>query len=326
MNCCSSTRLSKWNNSTNQECCGGAVYNQADGCCVNNVWYGNGTVLTNGCCQNAQWVPCGPCGICTNQACYAPPPVTNCLYAGVFTGGSAGASPSIGCVPGTVTFSASASQSGGTNTITYTDINCNISITTNFPSGAVQYKWAAGSGSSVSEYITAKGLVQRTCTATATNGVCGPITTNLVAQFCSPDSESSTYLSHGPVVGNFGATITPSACNFQGISVSEQDPGGGLDGCWFFGSPYPQNDHVTGGTWTVGTGNYYSADSIGSSSTAVVDYYRTAGRAPCTDTIPQNMVVDGCVNYYKFNTLQFQIGISTVTATRDSASQTWNYP
>lgn len=122
-------------------------------------------------------------------------------------------------------------------------------------------------------------------------------------------------------------TLTPGGTNFQGRSVTEQDPGGGgPDTCWFAGSTYARWTAITGGTWAVGAGNVWGDDFVGWFSTTVT-YYRTNGRAPCQTTFPQDMHINGEGSpRYRTNTLSCGFTMTNVWSTRDGVTQNKVWP
>ena len=121
--------------------------------------------------------------------------------------------------------------------------------------------------------------------------------------------------------------LTPATADFNGRSVTEQDAGGGSDSCHFVGSAFAPFDAITGGTWPVGASNAWGADNVGWFVPAVT-YYRTQGRAPCGAVLPQNMVID-CPSgapFYTFNNLTADIGVTTVSSSRDGQSASRPFP
>lgn len=121
--------------------------------------------------------------------------------------------------------------------------------------------------------------------------------------------------------------LQPTDVDFSGVQVTERDPGGGGDNCWFPGSAYAPWTSITGGTWNVGANNYWGDDWVGWFTHAVL-YYRAQGRAPCSNTMPQAMDVvcsGGNVNYKQHN-LHATIGVTTVTSTRDGQSENRTWP
>lgn len=113
------------------------------------------------------------------------------------------------------------------------------------------------------------------------------------AQCNTPTGESTTSAgwadSDGfPTVHKWMQTLAPSGTNFGGRVVSEADPGGGQDNCYFSGSAIPPQDHVTGFSWTVNPDNTWGPDYVGFTP-FTVNYYRSQGRAPCGTIVPQRM-------------------------------------
>lgn len=161
------------------------------------------------------WADCP--GSCIGYTNYIPGPVTNCLYAGVFTGGSASASPSKVCVGQVVTFSASASQSGGSNRVITTDSNCNKTTNDYYVSGPVQI---SPSSPATTTYSSA-GTHQFTFTATAKNGVCSQISTSLVATVEVVDTAWGPWQpASNPSFSNVTATAGPAVCVGEASTAS----------------------------------------------------------------------------------------------------------
>ena len=148
-------------------------------------------------------------------------------------------------------------------------------------------------------------------------------------QCTSPTSETTTPIGwdSDPTVYSWDQTLLPAATNFTGRTVTEQDPGGGgPDTCHFTGSIFTPFTAITGGTWTVTSGNHWGSDHVGWHSSAVT-YYRAQGKAPCGTTFPQRMVIDCSTGpiTYATNTLGCDINSTTVTSTRagSMAIRTW---
>ncbi len=122
-------------------------------------------------------------------------------------------------------------------------------------------------------------------------------------------------------------TLTPGTTNFQGRSVTEQNPGGGgPDTCWFNGSTYASWTAITGGTWAVGANNVWGDDFVGWFS-AAVNYYRAQGRAPCQTTFPQDMHINGQGSpRYRTNTLSCGFTATNVWSTRDGVTRNKAWP
>ncbi len=193
---------------TDLACCNGVCYDPND--CLTCVDGRIITTCTDPCYPNCDGEghcvqlcndPCYPCdgaGNCVplcndpcHDACCNPicPPSSSgsCLSAGRFSGGSASASPSVVCVSNSITFSASASPVPGTIRIITTDACCDQTTTDQSDTvTGIGYTWslstgATGTGSSLTTNLLAPGTYVCTFTATATNAVCGVVSTNLVA-------------------------------------------------------------------------------------------------------------------------------------------------
>jgi len=113
--------------------------------------------------------------------------------------------------------------------------------------------------------------------------------------------------------------------NYEGRQVVEWNAGGGPDYCWYPGSQIDYADHVTGGQWTVQSGNTWGPDVVGWLPVAV-GYYRNHGRSPCDTTMIQDMRIDcpgnGCNSNtvsYVINTLR--LGITDTTVWSERAGQ-----
>ena len=146
----------------------------------------------------------------------------------------------------------------------------------------------------------------------------------------SPDGESTFPIDWDPLdptTYKWEQTLSATGVNFVGRTVTEQDPGGGgPDTCHFTNSAFDAYDKISGGTWTVITGNKWHYDSVGYHSGAVT-YYRNQGRAPCSTTFQQSMVIDCSTGpiHYATNTLGAEINDTTVTSKRagSTAIRTW---
>jgi hypothetical protein len=111
--------------------------------------------------------------------------------------------------------------------------------------------------------------------------------------------------------------------NYEGRQVTEYDPGGGgPDYCWFEGSQARKSEAISGGTWTVQSGNTWQPDAVGWPYDAVL-YYRREGRAPCDTSFFQDMRINcpggGCSSdpaSYVTNLLRAGITESTVWSER----------
>lgn len=134
---------------------------------------------------------------------------------------------------------------------------------------------------------------------------------------------------HGGVA-LFEAVLAPTSVSFDNIRVTEQDGAGSTDGCWFVGSAFVKMDLLTGGTWGVNNDNLWKYDNVGWIDEAIT-YYRNnpagAVRAPCTGTLGQEMhVKEGSSGQYDGGILVLEIGVVTVTSTRDGVSAFKVYP
>lgn len=104
--------------------------------------------------------------------------------------------------------------------------------------------------------------------------------------------------------------------------VTEEDPGGGTDACWFVGSKLNPLNSVTGSSWRVDSSNVWGSDYVGYNLTAV-RYYRRQLRVPCSARFRQEMVIDCAYDpsdptnlNYITNQLGSTITTTTVTSTR----------
>jgi hypothetical protein len=143
----------------------------------------------------------------------------------------------------------------------------------------------------------------------------------------NPNSETSVPHGWNGPTAKYGGTITGAAHPLGGRTVTEQDPGGGNDQCWFLGSIMSPFESITGGTWPVANDNTYGDDWIGW-STADITYYRAQGRAPCETYIPQRMEI-ACAagpHAYKNNSLYLLIDLDTLEVWRDGVNQYRGYP
>ena len=78
---------------------------------------------------------------------------------------------------------------------------------------------------------------------------------------------------------------------------------------------------VDGDTWTVGTGNQWGDDANGW-DVDDISYYRDQGRAPCSTTVPQRMVIDcpsGTPAVYTTHALKLTIGTDTIISWHNGA-------
>jgi len=91
---------------------------------------------------------------------------------------------------------------------------------------------------------------------------------------------------------DFDQQLLPTNINFKGYSVSEDDPGGGVNTCC---SGFGCRRSITGGRWTVRDDNLYGPDTVGFTLPQVERYIHglTVSNSPaCGYAIPQRMVVD----------------------------------
>ncbi|MGA2605008.1 MAG: hypothetical protein ABSG14_12340 [Verrucomicrobiia bacterium] len=115
--------------------------------------------------------------------------MTNCVYAGTFTGSGSRASPSVACPGDLITFSAWVVDSGGTVTIMNTDGDCNVTTTTNSVSATPQWTWSVngcsdssrGQVCSVAFELPNPGTYTCNFTATVANCPDSPLQMNLSA-------------------------------------------------------------------------------------------------------------------------------------------------
>jgi len=103
-----------------------------------------------------------------------------------------------------------------------------------------------------------------------------------------------------------------------GRTISETFPTSAIDGCWFPTSAIPKVVTIVSKSVTVGSTARYT-DSVGPRIDAVT-YYRQHGRAPCSITIQQVLVID-CPNppanpTYFTNNLTDAIGPVLLAITR----------
>ena len=159
--------------------------------------------------------------------------------------------------------------------------------------------------------------------------------TDVDIRICVPSDEvtEGEWVSGFSMTGKFRAELLPSDVDFSGCSVREKDPGGASDSCWFDGSAIdPNTDGITGGSWGVGEGNLWCCDIVQMWDSDAVQYYRNnpAGspRAPCNARWPQDMELvcrSGGIKYTA-NILEGEIGIATVSVSRDRAVLSKAYP
>jgi hypothetical protein len=138
-----------------------------------------------------------------------------------------------------------------------------------------------------------------------------------------PTGETTTF--NGWDTGDFATAanwrqqLQPTSLNFSGCTVTEEDPGGGKDECWFKGSA-KEPATLSGLHKFVHPGNFWGDDRVGWSVDAV-KYYRDQGKAPCSFYIPQSMKIvrlSGNIEYYR-DQLVGTIGTTTVGSSRAGA-------
>jgi len=144
--------------------------------------------------------------------------------------------------------------------------------------------------------------------------------------FPQSETTASGGWSSNPTIHQWNQTLTGTS--FSGRSVTEQNPGvgGGSDGCHFPGSFFAPATTLPGGTWPVNSSNQWGPDFVGWSANAV-NYYRAQGRAPCSNTVPQEMVIDCPTGpiLYATQTIGGAINATTVVSRRggSTAIRTW---
>lgn len=119
--------------------------------------------------------------------------------------------------------------------------------------------------------------------------------------------------------------------DLSGRKYRETNYNTGYDSCWYSGSPIPKFDSVTQpNPFYLDSSNAY-IDTIGWGSTAITQY-RNHGDAPCAAHIYQGMQIscgiDGAETYsgVKNNVLVAEIGVTTITTTRDGVQKSKTYP
>lgn len=150
-----------------------------------------------------------------------------------------------------------------------------------------------------------------------------------------PTGEKTSLQGWAATLGMWQQTLTPTGTNFSGESVQEKDPGGGgPDTCWFPGSAIAPFTAITGGTWTVASGNKWGIDFVGFGTTAVT-YYRSKHRDPCGTTFHQQMTIraaidvakgTGYVNYPALNLLGARIEQRKVSSIRAGITKSIVWP
>jgi hypothetical protein len=142
-------------------------------------------------------------------------------------------------------------------------------------------------------------------------------------------SVSAGWISSNPTVHQFTATLLPTTADFTARIVyrfADIVPGG-PDTCHRPGDPFPPLVEVTPTPPSAVVFNQYS-DTVGYSS-AMVQYYRSMGRAPCGTTYRQMIginctLINPCV--LEANTLAAGFDQTTVYAERDGTRVTRVWP
>src|SRR5581483_8488629 len=157
------------------------------------------------------------------------------------------------------------------------------------------------------------------------------VTTSMSVMVMIPTGETTASGGWGTgdleTVHLWNQTLQPTKVDFSGIQVTERDPGGGADNCYFNGSAIASATSISGGTWPVRAKNLWGADFVGWTTGGVI-YYRAQNRVPCNGPIPQAMDVitpNGNL-HYRTNILDYTIGITTVSSTRDGHTATKSWP
>jgi len=184
---------------------------------------------------------------------------------------------------------------------------------------------AEGSSTILASYFAKVYACGNNCSETTVN----PAAAGSLTITCKlPTGETATNNGWSGSAGLWNQTLAPSTKNFSGRTVTEQDPGGGgPDTCWFSGSTFAAFTAITGGSWTVASGNTYGPDNVGYSDGAIT-YYRAQQRAPCSTTFSQRMVIN-CANQntaYATNTLGAGIGVTTISSTKNGSTVSKTYP
>jgi hypothetical protein len=125
---------------------------------------------------------------------------------------------------------------------------------------------------------------------------------------------------------NWRVTLQPAAADFSRRTVREQDPRGGIDGCYFQHSTIKQDAKVSGGNWTVLQNNILDKDDTVGWDSIAVGAYRNSGRAPCAARYNQQMLIN-CPQpigdqVYRTNQLGGVIDRRSVTSLRDGQTAT----
>jgi hypothetical protein len=160
------------------------------------------------------------------------------------------------------------------------------------------------------------------------NYACAAIYANVTAnatcdvQCLLPTGETSNsdgWDSSTPTIHRWNQTLTGSG-NFVGREIAENDGTGGSDNCDWPGSEIPKA-HLSGGGWTVETGNTWKPDLVGYTPDAI-NYYRANGRAPCQAIVPQDMYIScpDILHKYTSGNLVYGITATQISIKRHSAA------
>lgn len=134
-------------------------------------------------------------------------------------------------------------------------------------------------------------------------------------------------LANYATVYKWRATVSNGSFSFTGRTVTEYDGGNGNDTCWFPNSSIPPQVRVSGGSWTIDGSNQYGDDGVGWTENAV-QYYRSAGRAPCQTEFDQIMKMNnpnGPDVAYKTNRLKAGFTSTSVWSERDGHAVSKSY-
>lgn len=162
------------------------------------------------------------------------------------------------------------------------------------------------------------------------------------SQTCSncivPTSETTyilgtgTYYGGSSVMTSFDQIVSNGSYSFDGRTMEEQSGGPGDNTCYWTGSGMLQNPTVTGGVWTVGSGdgycpashNHWGCDRVGYVDPAMITYIRTNAPMhdvplPCTASMYQVIVIwcNDSLNWaVKSNLLTVTVDTTTVSNCR----------
>jgi hypothetical protein len=132
------------------------------------------------------------------------------------------------------------------------------------------------------------------------------------------------YIFHANVANTSGG-------NLSGRKYRETNYASGYDACWYPTSPIPKFESVTQlNPFYLSSNNFY-VDEIGWGHTSIT-HYRSHGDAPCKTHIYQGMKIacgiDGAETYttVQNNVLLAEIGVTTISTTRDGVTKTRTYP